>query len=114
MSKFDEAIVQYKDAMHNKLGLKTINEGLLTSVTKSLGPSIYLKDASRVSCSDKAERDRVKNNFLIKKLGLMDTPELDKAVEAVCQQFGSDNRSKFRAVFYYLLVEKMGKQSMFQ
>jgi len=112
MSKFDEAIVLYKESMQ-KIGVAQMDENLLTAVAKGLGPSIYLGDASLVSCSDKEERDRVKNNFLIKKLGIPDGPELDKAIEEVCHQMGSSNRSKHRAIFYYLLVEKFGKQSFY-
>ncbi len=113
MSKFDEAVAHYKEAMSGKLGMSAVNDELLTAVAKSLGPSIYLADASLVSCSDKTERDRVKNNFLIKKLGMTDAPELDAAIMEVCHKFGDANRSKHRAVFYYLLVEKFGKQEMF-
>ena len=108
MSKFDEAIEKYKKSM-DAMGLKNINESALKGVAKSLGPSIYLADASLVSCSEQSELDRVKNNFLIKKLGLADSAELDKDIKAVCATMGSSNRSKHRAIFYYLLAEKHGK-----
>ena len=94
MSKFDDA-------------------DLLAAVAKGLGPSIYNADSSKVSCSDQAELDRVKNNFLIKKLGMKDGPELDAAIKEVCEQFGSSNPSKYRAGFYYLLVQKFGKQKVY-
>ena len=55
------------------------------------------------------ELDRLKNNFLIKKLGLADSADLDKAIQDVVNKFGSSNRNKYRAVFYYLLAEKFGK-----
>jgi hypothetical protein len=114
MSKFDEAMSKYKEALGGAQGLTGgVNEALLTKVAKSLGPSIYLPDASMVSCSDQTELDRVKNNFLIKKLGLADGAKLDNAVKAVCDQMGSGNRSKHRAVFYYLLVENLGLQSKY-
>ena len=111
MSKFDEALDKYKGAMSD-IGA-TADEALLTAVAKGLGPSIYLADASMVSCSDQTEKDRVKNNFLIKKLGLTDGPNLDAAVKAVCDQMGSSNRSKHRAVFYYLLVKQLGLESKY-
>ena len=81
MSKFDEKVQMYKAEIAN-LGLK-ISDDLLTKVSKGLGPSIYLTDASLVSGSDKDELDRVKNNFLIKKLGLSDGPALDKAIAEI-------------------------------
>ncbi len=115
MSKFDEAIEKYKGAMGSVQGITGgVDEDMLRKVAKSLGPSIYLGDASLVSCSDQVELDRVKNNFLIKKLGLSDGKELDDAIKGVCDQLGSGNRSKHRAVFYYLLAVRFGKQSLYQ
>lgn len=111
MSKFDEALDKYKSAMSG-LGVGA-DDVLLTAVAKGLGPSIYLPDASMVSCSDQTEKDRVKNNFLIKKLGCTDGADLDAAVSAVCDQMGSGSRSKHRAVFYYLLVKKLGLESKY-
>ena len=111
MSKFDEALDKYKGAM-SEIGA-TADEALLTAVAKGLGPSIYLKDASMVSCTEQGEKDRVKNNFLIKKMGLTDGPNLDAAVNAVCDKMGSSNRSKHRAVFYYLLVKQLGLESKY-
>lgn len=111
MSKFDEAIDKYKSAMDG-MGMK-VDEALLTKVAKALGPSIYNNDASTVSCSDKAERNRVKDRFLVGKLGLADSPKLDEAIEAVCQEMGSSNRKKHRAIFNYLLVKKLKQESKF-
>ncbi len=111
MSKFDEALDKYKGSLSD-IGANA-DETLLTAVAKGLGPSIYLADASMVSCSDKTEKDRVKNNFLIKKLGCTDSTTLDDAVNAVCDQLGSSNRSKHRAVFYYLLVKQLGLESKY-
>ena len=57
--------------------------------------------------------DRVKNNFLIKKLGLSDGPALDAAIGEVAEKLGKSNRNKYRAMVYYLLVKKFGKESVF-
>ena len=111
MSKFVEAVTLYKAEM-DKLGLG-YDEGLLTAVAKGLGPSIYNADSSKVSSADKTEVDRVKTNFLIKKLGLADGPALDAGIKAVVDQLGSSNRNKYRAMFYYLLVKHFGKESVY-
>lgn len=111
MSKFDDAVGKYKEALAGAGKKGAMDDALLTKVAKGLGPSIYLKDASLVSCTDQAEMDRVKNNFLIKKLGMKDGPNLDAAIKAVCEQYASNQR--YRAVFYYLLVKQLGKESMF-
>lgn len=113
MSQFDTAMATYKKAMTEKLGMKDIDERLLKEVMKGLGPTIYREDASKVSCSDKEELTRVKKNFLIKKLGLEDSVALDEAIQAVCQQMGSSNRNKYRAVFYYLLTQRFNKESVY-
>ncbi|KPM47532.1 DUF2853 family protein [Jiulongibacter sediminis] len=111
MSKFAECMEHYK-AQNSELGLG-LSEALLTGVAKGLGPSIYNPDSSLVSGSDKAELDRVKNNFLIKKLGLADGPALDSAIAEVMEKMGTSNRTKYRAVVYALLAVKFGKEGMF-
>ncbi len=113
MSKFDEAMADYKEALQEKLGVSDVDENLLKEITKSLGPTIYLGDASRVSCSDDDEIAYVKDNFLVKKLGLEDSEKLSEAIQEVCEQFGSSNRNKYRAAFYYMLTKKFGKESVF-
>ncbi|HPG07300.1 MAG TPA: DUF2853 family protein [Saprospiraceae bacterium] len=114
MSKFDECVSLYEKEMKDKLGIKTVDGALLKSVTKGCGPSIYRNDASKVSSGDPQELERVKKNFLIKKLGLKDGPELDKAIAKVVDTFGSSNRNKYRAIFYYLLVKEFKKESMYK
>ena len=109
MSKFDEALDTYKAALKDTLKITDFDEAALTGVAKALGPSIYNADSSLVSSSDKEELDRVKKNFLIGKLGLEDNAELDAAIKEVVEKFGSSNRNKHRAIFYYLLAEKFGK-----
>lgn len=106
MSQFDEKVSSLKGEM-DKLGL-SYNADLFEKVAKGLGPALYNSDASTVSCSDQSELDTVKNNFLIKKHGLADGDNLDAAVKAVCEKMGTSNRNKYRAIFYYLLVEDLG------
>lgn len=106
MSKFDEKMGKYEEELKG-LGKSAIDATLLNNIAKGLGPSIYLKDASLVSCSDKSELDRVRNNFGVKKLGLSLGEELDNAIKAVCAEYTS--RNKHRVVFYYMLAQKLGK-----
>lgn len=111
MSKLDEKITFYQNEMKN-LGLDC-DKDLLWSVTKGLGPSIYKVDAETVSGSDEKELTTVKNNFLIKKLGLADGPELDTAISMVVEKMGRSNRKKYRSIFYYLLVKEFGMESSY-
>ena len=113
MSKRDELITIYAADLKDKLGL-TPNMDLLTKVTIGCGPSIYNADSSTVAGSDKKELDTVKNNFLIKKLGLTDSTDLNSAIDAVIEKYGRSNRSKYRAVVYYLLTIHFKKESVYK
>lgn len=111
MSKFTDAVIMYQQQATD-LGFD-LSEDLLTKVAKGLGPSIYNADASKISGGDPEEIARVKNNFLIKKLGLSDSPELDSAIAEVMEKMGQSNRNKHRAVVYALLAKKFGKESVY-
>lgn len=113
MSKFDEAIERYESEFKSKLNM-SVNKDLLVKVAKGLGPALYNADAAKVSGSDPKELTTVKNNFLIKKLGLKDSPALDAAIEEVMKQMGSDNRNKYRAMVYYLLTVKFKKENIYK
>lgn len=113
MSKRDDLIAKYADDLKNKCGM-TPDMDLLTKVTIGCGPSIYNADAATVSGSDEAELATVKNNFLIKKLGLSDGPELDSAIASVIDVYGKSNRSKYRAVVYYMLTKHFKKESVYK
>jgi hypothetical protein len=112
MSKLEEKIAKYTEACE-KLGLDVSPE-LVEKVTRGLGPSIYNADAESVSCSDSSELDRVRENFLKKKLGLDESDDvLNAAIKEVCEAMGSSNRNKYRALFYAMLVKKFGKESVY-
>ncbi|MEN8703955.1 MAG: DUF2853 family protein [Polaribacter sp.] len=111
MSKLHEKVTMYKKFMDDR----NINANLelLTAVTKGLGPSIYKADAETVSGSDGKELATVKNNFLIKKLGLSDPLLLDAGIDDVMERIGKSERKKYRAVVYYMLVKKFNKESVY-
>ncbi|MBC8769956.1 DUF2853 family protein [Arenibacter sp. BSSL-BM3] len=113
MSKRDELIEKYAADIKDKFG-ETPNMDLLTKVTIGLGPSIYNMDASKVSGSDDKELQTVKNNFLIKKLGLKDSPQLMDAIKSVTDKYGSSVKSKHRAVVYYMLAKHFKKESVYK
>ncbi len=111
MSKFQEILIKY-DKEFTRIGVK-YDKKLLEIITRSCGPSIYNANSSRISSSSKQELDRVKKNFLIKKLGLVDSPKLDDAISEVIGILGKPNRNKYRAIFYYLLVKKFRKSRVY-
>ena len=113
MSKRDELIEKYAEDIKDKFG-ESADMGLLTKVTVGLGPSIYNMDATKVSGSDEKELETVKNNYLIKKLGLKDSPDLMAAVKSVLDKYGSSNKNKHRAVVYYMLCKHFKKAAIYK
>ncbi len=113
MSKREELIAKYAADLKEKCGV-TPNMDLLTKVTIGCGPSIYNDDASTVAGSQQSELDTVKNNFLIKKLGLPDTKTLDEAINTVLEKYGKSNKHKYRVVVYYLLTLHFKKESVYK
>ncbi|MCA8869542.1 MAG: DUF2853 family protein [Rhodobacteraceae bacterium] len=113
MGKRDELIAKYADDLKNKCGM-TPDMALLTKVTIGCGPSIYDADASTVAGSQASELETVKNNFLIKKLGLKDGPALDQAIVSVIDTYGKSERNKYRAVIYYMLTKHFKKESVYK
>jgi hypothetical protein len=112
MSKRDDLIVKYAEDLKDKCGVNP-DMDLLTKVAVGLGPSIYNADSSTVSGSDEKELATVKNNFLIKKLGLSESDDLDGAITSVIETYGQSNRNKYRVVVYYLLIKHFKKEAVY-
>ena len=112
MGKRDDLIAQYADDLRSKCGV-TPDMDLLTKVTIGCGPAIYNADAATVAGSQPQELETVKKNFLIKKLGLRDGPDLDAAINTVIDTYGRSERNKYRAVIYYMLTKHFGKESVY-
>ncbi|MGB8622989.1 MAG: DUF2853 family protein [Paracoccaceae bacterium] len=113
MGKRDDLIAQYADDLRSKCGMEP-DMDLLTKVTIGCGPAIYDADASTVAATQEGELETVKNNFLIKKLGLPDGPELMSAINAVIDIYGRSERNKYRAVVYYMLTKHFSKESIYR
>ncbi len=111
-NKRDELIEKYATALREKFGLEP-DMALLKKVTIGLGPSIYNRDSANVSGTDEKELYRVKYNFLIGKLGLQESGDLDAAIREVMDTYGASERTKYRAVIYYLLTRKFGKEAVY-
>jgi len=112
MGKRDDLIVKYADDLKNKCGM-TPDMDLLTKVTIGCGPAIYNADASTVAAGQDHELETVKDNFLIKKLGLADGPQLMDAINAAMDTYGRSERNKYRAVVYYMLTKHFGKETVY-
>jgi len=112
MSKRDELIAKYAEDLRNKCKIEP-DMALLTKVTIGCGPAIYNADSSTVAGTDESELETVKKNFLMKKLGLPDSPALMEAINAVINTYGRSERYKYRAVVYYMLAKHFGKESVY-
>ena len=113
MGKRDDLIAAYADDLRNKCNMQP-DMDLLTKVTIGCGPAIYNADASTVAGSDASELETVKENFLMKKLGLPDGPNLMAAINSVIDTFGRSERNKYRAVVYYMLTKHFGKEGVYR
>lgn len=112
MSKRDELIARYAKDLESKCGMKP-DMTLLTKVTIGCGPGIYRNDAATVAGSQRSELETIKNNFLIKKLGLKDGPELMAGIDAALDTYGRSVRNKYRPVVYYLLTKHFRKEAVY-
>jgi len=79
------------------------DQDAIQKIVNYLGIALMKKDSSLVSCSDETERNRVRDGYCAKKLG-MDTAAAEAAIEKVCQQMKGD-RMKKRVTFYHLLTK---------
>jgi hypothetical protein len=113
MGKRDELIARYADDLRTKCGMQP-DMDLLTKVTIGCGPAIYNADASTVAGGQEHELETVKTNFLMKKLGLPDSPQLMDAINSVIDTYGRSERNKYRAVIYYMLTKHFGKESVYR
>lgn len=85
------------------------NEDIVRKIVNHCGIALNSNDAKFVACSDEAERNTVRDSWLVKKLGVEATREvLDAKVLTVCETMKAD-RMKCRVTFYYLLAKAEGK-----
>lgn len=90
------------------------DDAAIGGIVRHCGIALQKRDSSFVACTDAAERARIRDGFLKKKLALTDSDaDLDKAVMAVCEKMKAD-RDKSRVTFYYLLAEKYDKLGLFR
>lgn len=87
--------------------------GAIAGIVRYCGIALRNRDSSLVSFSDSTETDRVRENYLKKKLGLVNPDsELDAAIAAVGERMDSDS-TRNRVTVYYLLADAFGKLGLF-
>ncbi|WP_309622677.1 DUF2853 family protein [Novosphingobium sp.] len=89
------------------------DDAAIAGIVRYLGIALRNRDSSLVSFSDKTETDRVRTNFLKKKLGLTQADTvLDQAIAKVGEAMKAD-RTKNRVTVYYLLAAEYKKLGLF-
>jgi hypothetical protein len=83
------------------------DEAIVTKIVKHLGIALRNRDSSMVACSDTKELDRVVEKWCGKKLGVTGDAA-ENAVSKTCETM-SDDKTKSRVTFYYLVAKELGK-----
>ena len=106
MSTADKShIEKARQYLKEKIEHKEVDIELLSVVINHLADDDQSADAAKVACSNKAELEHIRDQFLISHIGLtFGAEQLDEAIKAICKDMGSSNRNKRRDIFYYLPV----------
>ena len=81
-----------------KFAKKAVNDAAFAGMSKSYALVMSKADTRYVACSDPAELERVRENFLKKKLGL-NGGDLDASIKAICEHMKADKtKSRLNAV----------------
>ena len=89
------------------------DDATIAGIVRYCGIALRNRDSALVSFSDKAETDRVRTNFLKKKLALTHADSvLDAAIAKVGEAMKAD-RTKNRVTVYYLLASEFKQLGLF-
>lgn len=84
------------------------SEETVNKIVKHLGIALRNRDSSLVSATDPKELERVKTNWVAKKLGVTDGAKADAAIDKTAKAMAADN-TKSRVTFYYLTAKYLDK-----
>ena len=83
---------------------------LLDRVIKACGPAAFAAEGATIDPEDRAERESIRSHFLVRKLGLRESPDLAEAVNAALEAYPGKGEPRYRPVIYYLLVKYFGRE----
>lgn len=108
-----EKVIEVVNKQLTSLGVKP-DAKLIGKLATAYRLVMTKQDSRLVACGQKSELDRIRTNFLKKKLGLKsDNAKLDALLQSVCVQM-KPIRQKNRVTFYYLVVKAARKGSVFK
>ena len=88
------------------------DEAVVARMERVYALALQKQDSRTVSFSDQAEIDRVRVNYVKKKLGVTDS---DESIDAEIKKIGASIKGqKGRLTVYYLLAEHYDKLSVFK
>ncbi len=91
------------------------SQAVVAALVKHYGIALHKpqSDSALVAASDASERDRLRDNFVKKKLGRTEADEvLDEAIATVLAEMASDTRKR-RVTASYLIAERLDALSIF-
>lgn len=88
-----------------------IDQELILAIARNIGPSIYHPVYSIVDFSDIDDLANIKDQFLVKKLGLSDTKTLTDDFNKYISELKLSHIN--RVVLYFALVKKYNKEAIF-
>ncbi len=112
MGRRDDLVAAYAADLRDRCGIEP-DMALLEKIAIGCGPAIYDPDAAYVAPGDAHEIAHIRENFLVRKLDLLDGPDLSQAIEAMLDLYGRDDGRKHRAVLYYMLTRHFGRESAY-
>ena len=89
------------------------DDGVIAAIVRYCGIALRNRDSSLVSFTDPAETDRVRENYLKKKLGLTDPDSVLDAAIAKVGAIMSGDTTRNRVTVYYLLGRHFDKLGVF-
>lgn len=111
MGKRDALIALYAEELRNRCAMEP-EMGLLERVTIGTGPAIYDAEAAVIDPSRPGELEHVESAFLVRKLGLSESPELRDAIEMALEDYDTPG-PRYRAVLHYMLTKEFGREHIF-
>ncbi len=85
---------------------------IVEELASRLAGTMAKADARYVATSDSEELDRVREGFVNKNLNVTDDAKADEAIARVAEKM-SEDRTKSRVTFYYLLIEELDAKAAY-
>lgn len=107
MGRLEEIVARAAHDLREGCGVVP-DMALLSRVTAGCGPSVFDPAMALIDIHDARAIERLRRNFLIRKLGLTEGPDLREAIAAAVALWSGPPDGMPRVVLCYLLVLQFG------